>query len=293
MKLGLRALAAGVVFLSVLGCARSSDLAGSDGDITGSGMTLGSGWFAREASGGRAFHWADNDAAIVIHNPASDLERVAIDIQGGPGLTNAQNFALHLRDSVKHDIAVVHVPGSQVVRFDIPVQRGRDRTVFLHVDDGGKRVPHDPRVLNFRVFSINVAPPDDKLAAGHPDVAAEPIRLGKNWSSLESFKGDTFRWVANDAEFTVDAGSDSSRRLKIVAEAGPAVKNPGKWTLSLQDSGHKIVQSVQMIARRVAYVTLPLKRGTNAFVLHVDSTGAKAPGDSRTLSFRVFSLALQ
>jgi hypothetical protein len=43
----------------------------------------------------------------------------------------------------------------------------------------------------------------------------------------------------------------------------------------------------------VAYLSIPLHVGANAFQLHVDSTGAEAPGDWRTLSFRVFTMALQ
>ena len=295
MTVGLRALAAGFVFMLILGCARTPAAAGAGDDITqaGSGLTLGSGWYTREVSDGRTFHWANNDAAIVIHNPQSDLEKVSIEIQGGPGLQHAQDFGLHLRDASNRDIAFVHVPGTQTVRFDIPVRHGRDETVKLHVDGGGKKVPKDPRTLNFRVFSIATAFADEKLAPGHPDIAAAPIHIGKNWYGLEMFKGDTFRWVNNDAEFTIDAKKSEQRRIKIVAEAGPAVKNPAKWTLSLEDSSGKVLQTTSIVARRVAYLSVPLQVGTNAFRLHVDGTGIKAPGDSRTLSFRVFTMALQ
>jgi len=257
-----------------------------------SGLTLGAGWYRRETFEGRPFHWANNDVQIVIHSPQGDLKKIAVEIQGGPGLENAQNFVLHLRDASNRDIAVVHVPGTKTVRFDVPVQVGKDETVKLHVDGGGKRISSDPRTLNFRVFSIADASADQTLGAGHPDIASGGVKLGGNWYPLEEYGGETFRWVANDAKFTVNDSKDEQRRIEIAAAGGPAVKNPGKWTLSLEDAGGKLINKTQIKARGTAYFEIPLHSGENGFTLHVESTGAKISSDARTLSFRVFNIAL-
>ncbi len=259
----------------------------------GSGLSVGYGWYASENSDGRPFRWAANDAAIVISRPQGDVKKISIEIQGGPGLANAQNFALHLRDASNDDVALVHVLGTQKVRFDVPVRAGKDKIVKLHVDGGGKKVAKDPRTLNFRVFSIADASGDPTLGAGHPDIVSSPLKLGDRWYPLEEFKGETFRWSSNDSSFTVVSSKDQQRELKVEAAGGPAVKNPQNWKLVLEDATGKVVQAKPISARGVAPFAVSLHSGSNAFKLHVDSTGTKAPKDPRTLDFRVFNIALE
>lgn len=265
------------------------------GDIvkSGSGLTLGRGWYSLETLNGRPFHWANNDSVIIIHRPQKDLKKIALEIQGGPGLNSPQNFTLHLRNSSSADIAIIHIPGSQKVRFDIPVRAGQDTAVTLHVDGGGKRIPKDPRILNYRVFSIDDASEDTALAPGHPDIESRGMSLGKGWYPLEEFKGETFRWVANDAEIAFVSNTGGERNLHVLAASGPAAKDPAFWTLDVQNASGKTIKSVKIRARGDATFSLPVLSGTNAFRLHVESTSTKAPHDPRTLSFRVFKIYLQ
>ncbi len=285
MRSFIIACLAGVLIAST---SRASLADGSDIVKAGSGLTLGTGWYKDETSQGRSFRWVSNDSEIVIHRPQTDLKKLALAIQGGPGLDNAQNFVLHVSNG-GHEIAMVHVPGTETLRLDIPVQAGHDSTIKLHVDGGGKKIPKDVRTLNFRVFTIDEVN-DPNMAAGHPDIAESPIQIGKNWFPLEQSKNETFRWVQNDAEFSINASKDGEAKIRIVAASGPAVKSPAKWTLAVEDGSGKTIDSSVMKARGSAIVPITFHQGENTFKLHVDSTGAKAPNDPRVLSFRVFSL---
>jgi hypothetical protein len=162
----------------------------------------------------------------------------------------------------------------------------------LHVDGGGKKIANDPRVLNFRVFDVADATSDNSLGAGHPDISSGGIEVGKNWFSLEQYGGETFRWVTNDAEFSVRDSRSEERRIEVSAASGPAVQSPSDWILTLEDVNGKRLGSAHIKARGTAFFDVPLTGGATAFKFHVISNGAKSPNDPRVLSFRVFQLRL-
>jgi hypothetical protein len=257
----------------------------------GSGLTLGSGWYVHETYQGTGFRWVNNDAQFVVHRPQGSLKKIAIEAEAGPGLGQSK-MTLHVFDRSGHEVGKADFDGKQRERYDLPVTAGQDAVFKLHVDGGGKRVPKDPRTLNFRVFSIDDAAADQSLGAGHPDIAGPGVALGDNWYSLELFKGETFRWVANDAHFDVASDKVQTKRLKIVVAAGPGLEKPGNFFISLRDaSGHE-VQKGNVKGRGTIYLTLPLSQGANHFTLHVDGGGRPSKnGDTRTLDFRVFSLS--
>jgi hypothetical protein len=258
----------------------------------GSGITLGRNWYLHETSGGDGFRWVDNNAEIVVHRPSGNVKKVSLTLEAGPGL-GVVKFPLTVLDQDNHTVATVTVVGKQAVRLDLPVQNGRDETFKLHVANGGKRVPKDPRILDFRVFDVADASNDTAMAPGHPDIlSGSDAHLGANWYPLEQFKGQTFRWIDNNAEIVVHSGGDAQRRLRIDAQAGPSIKSPGNFMIALQDSSGKTIQTAPIKGTGFAYLNLPLHSGDNTFKLHVDSTGKKAPNDPRVLDFRVFNLAV-
>jgi hypothetical protein len=288
-----KALQFGIV-LGLIGSAAllKAGAAASDIVTSGSGLTLGPGWFSPELFDGRVFRWVNNDAVIKIHTPRTSLKKISVEIQGGPSLVDPQHFDLHLKSSSNQEIASLSIPGSEKARFDIPVTPGQDTIVKLHVDGRGKKVPEDPRILNFRVFSISDASNDTTLGAGHPDISGTGVTLGSHWYLLEEYKGETFRWVANDAEFTVSASSTGVKRIAITAASGPAVKTPSDWGLTLESTSGNFAQTHKIKDRGTTDFSVPVVRGETRFRLHVTSTGAKSPNDPRTLSFRVFKVAL-
>lgn len=261
----------------------------------GTNVSLGSGWYPYETHAGVGFRWVDNDAKIIVRRPATPLERLVIDAEPGPGFgLHAARFNLFIATENGSAVAKSPVLGRQSVRFDLPVKPEKDATFALHVSGGGKRIPNESRILNFRVFRIASAPPDGPLGAGHPDITTDPnLRLGSKWYPLEQYQGETFRWVDNDAQLIVSADRAKEERLKLVAAAGPSILSPGNFTISLRGADGTELQAGKIKARGILYLNLPLREGSNTFMLHADSTGKRAPNDPRILNFRVFSLSIQ
>jgi hypothetical protein len=264
-----------------------ADIVQNGGDIS-----LGGGWYAYETYKGRSFRWVDNDAAFVLHG-TGPLAKIAIALEPGPGLGTTGAFSIYVVGAGGQIVATAPVRGQQRVRFDLPAQAGKNTTYRLHITGGGKKIAKDPRILNFRVFRIADASGDATLGAGHPDiVSGKNIRLGANWYPLEQFANETFRWVSDDAQIIVDSNQTQTRRLKVVAAAGPSVKSPSDFMLSLLDQNGRTLQAGKIKARGIVYLSLPLKAGTNVFMLHADSTGKRAPNDPRILDFRVFEVSI-
>jgi len=256
------------------------------------GIALGKGWYPYESFHGQAFRWVDNDAQIVVGRPLASPERLSVTAEAGPGLGTVK-FALSIRDAAGHVVQTVPVDGRERVQIALPVQPGHPATFTLHVAGKGKHVPKDPRILSFRVFEIepgNPAPSGPKLQ----EITRSPnVRIGRNWYPLEHFNGETFRWIDNDAEFIVTSDAVGQKRLRLDVAAGPSIKSPGDFELALEDPSGTQLQLADVHDRGTTYLNLPLHAGTNAFRLHVTSTGQKAPHDPRVLDFRVFSLSVE
>ncbi len=270
--------------------------AGVSGDIVqpNSGIVLGRGWYARESYQGSSFRWVSNDAEFLIRRPPRTIEKLALVVEAGPGL-GVVEFPLQVRDASGHVLATADVNGKARVRFDLPVKPGRDAVFALHVEGGGKKIPSDPRTLNFRVFAIADASADRDLGAGHPDITAGApnVTLGNNWYPLEQFKGETFRWINNDATFTVTSAQAQEQRLRLVVAPGPGLAHPANFFVHLRSPSGREMQKANLHGRDFVYFDLPLKSGANTFELHVDDGGRHATnGDTRILNFRVFSLTV-
>jgi len=259
------------------------------------GISLGKGWYPYETFHGEAFRWVDNDAQIIVERPLKSPELLSATAEAGPGLGTVR-FVLTIRDAAGHVVQTVPVDGKQRLQIALPVQPGHQATFTLHVAGKGKHIPKDPRILSFRVFEIG---PDNPVsnARGGPklqEITRSPnVRIGRNWYPLEHFKGETFRWIDNDAEFIVSSEAVGQKRLRLDVAAGPSIKSPGDFELALEDPSGTQLQVADVHDRGTTYLNLPLHAGTNAFRLHVASTGQKAPHDPRVLDFRVFSLSVE
>jgi hypothetical protein len=266
------------------------------GDIVtpGSGITLGTGWYLHENGAGGSFRWVANDAQFIVNRPTGSVKKIAITAEPGPGLGETK-MTLHVLDRNGKQVASAVFNGKQRQRFDLGVTPGQDSLFVLRVDGGGKRVPHDPRTLNFRVFSIDDASSDAALGAGHPDIAGPGITLSDNWYPLEEYNNQTFRWVNNDARFDVTSAAAQTKRLKVLLAPGPGLTKPSSFDISLRDASGKEIQKATVHGLSTIYLNLPLAEGSNRFSLHVDGGGKAggAKGDTRTLDFRVFSLTVE
>jgi hypothetical protein len=124
------------------------------GDIVrGVGVELGNGWGVVETFRGETFRWVDNDAHIRVTGSQSGDAALLLVVEPGPGVSG-KPFLLKALDDSGRQVAAVRVARRGTVQLFVPVGDGKPSEFRLHVDDGGKAAPHDPRILNFRVFEI-------------------------------------------------------------------------------------------------------------------------------------------
>jgi hypothetical protein len=118
------------------------------------GLFLGRGWYSFETYAGETFRWVNNDAEIVVTSPSGSKQRITLDVETGPGL-NSLPFKIELIDAAGHIVSSADVPMRQHVILDLPTSAGKAGIYHLHVEGGGRLIPNDPRVLNFRVFKFD------------------------------------------------------------------------------------------------------------------------------------------
>ncbi len=152
----------------------------------------------------------------------------------------------------------------------------------------------DPRLLNFRVFALTfpgAKQSTDATASVGADIFPPGVTVGSGWYGLERFKNATFRWVDNNARFTVTAPKDEHAQLALLVESGPGMDTK-QFTLQLQRNGTSVGFADVLRQASTIYFDVDLKAGQNEFVLHANGGGKPAPHDPRTLNFRVFRVTV-
>jgi hypothetical protein len=124
-------------------------------DLPAGGLFLGRGWYGREADERGCFHWVNTDAEIVITRPSSDADHLILEVESGPGM-RVEPFELKLYDEAGALVGTATVSYRHDVRFDLPPVSGDGALFRLIAPSGGRDLPSDPRILNFRVFSIRL-----------------------------------------------------------------------------------------------------------------------------------------
>lgn len=121
------------------------------------GLFVGFGWYPAERAA-EPFRWATSDAEIVVTRPTGRRRELQLDLEPGPGM-GAHPFELDVVGADEAVVATVRAQGRAAVRVPLPLRSGTESRVFrLRVRGGGIGVPSDPRILNFRVFSVLWAP---------------------------------------------------------------------------------------------------------------------------------------
>jgi hypothetical protein len=152
-------------------------------------------------------------------------------------------------------------------------------SVALHAGRRGKAAAaNDPRVLNFRVFSVSI----DRTADVFPAWATP----ANGFYALERVDADLFRWVGGEA--TVELCPARPDFLEFDAEAGPGMLSRPFRLRVLGRDGVELV-CVKIGSRN--RVTVPLREadGSDSISFRAEGGGASVAGDPRTLNFRVFA----
>jgi lipopolysaccharide transport system ATP-binding protein len=120
-------------------------------------------------------------------------------------------------------------------------------------------------------------------------IQTDQITIGGGWYPRETYEGETFCWVYNNAEVIIHTPSGQFDTLMIELEPGPSMG--GAFVLSVLDEQHEVVTWVEVTHRQTVTVQLLIASGEKAvFFLHVDGGGNRIPNDPRILNFRVFKL---
>ncbi len=258
---------------------KSGPLTGKIADVVDdtNDLALGKGWYLYETFAGQTFRWVDNNAEIIVKNPRTNVKDVALELEAGPSL-GTKKFTLQIVEKGK-TVASLPVAGHQWVMAPVPVHPGSPSTFTLHVNGGGKHTS-DPRILNFRVFTVADA---DVVDPG------SGITLGGNWDIVERYAGQTFRWVDNDAAFTVTSTGSKTQKIHIVTLPGPGMAGH-QLAIAVRNASGATVATINPDKKGNATFSVPVKSGANAFTLHVTGGGQKTGSDPRILNFRVFLL---
>jgi hypothetical protein len=262
--------------------------AASDAIATGrsDAISLGVNWGPYETFKGSSFRWVDNDAGIVVHG-TNGIARITIACEGGPGLGQTA-FALRALDASRRQVDHVLCSGEhRPAQLLLPLT-GSDARYVLHVDGGGRAVPGEKRILNFRVFALD----DGRGGPGDGVVdSASGVRLGAHWLPIERFNGETFRWTdGNDAQILIASPTPLKTSLRLQVEIGPSV-GANQTFVAVRDRAGRTLWRERVKGRQVVLVPIDLVAGDNEFRLSVASARKHVPHDPRILNLRLFSAA--
>jgi hypothetical protein len=242
-------------------------------------VALGDGWFPLESYRGQQFRWAENDVTVNVAVLDSVQTLLVLVVEVGPGLGgNPLELTARLDDGTS--LGTVKIKTKGPASFPLPPDSPRAYRVTLSVRGGGKKTGYnDPRILNFRAFSVNLERRVDVLPAW-----AVP---GKGFYVVEQLGDATYRWVSNDAEIALHETSPAT--LAFDVEPGPGVDSK-PFALKVLDADGVTLQTADITSRTTVRVPTAGQAGKR-IVLHVDGGGATVPNDPRIMNFRVFAEA--
>ena len=237
--------------------------------------------------------WVADSASIQLEQP------------GGPEVLSVRGMVPQISDARFRSDLELRVADRRVAHWDLgvgdfalsaPVAAGAGERRVTLVFGRTQQLPGgDGRFVGARLSFIGFEP---KSAAAAEQNSADIVRgtqvqLGTGWGVLETFHGETFRWVDNDAEISLVADRPGKFEISVVAEPGPGVGSK-PFLLKILDAEGREVSAKPVEKRDTVRLILPVAGGrTNQFRLHVDGGGKTVPTDPRVLNFRVFELAAQ
>jgi hypothetical protein len=266
------------------------------------------------ALGHTGFRWIssgkNDNLGVYLIRPADTGDPSArflrICMQPGPSATGTVPISVTGAERV--EIARVPLDGIRCVWIPGATARSAPQPLVIHSGVRGKSLlPHDDRILLYRVFGIgwtdkmyddwamrlfnldrDVTTPTDHIA-GKPG----PVRLGQGWQALESSGGERFRWAGKSAEIVLSGGpAGGFADIALDLEPGPSY-GPGPFHFGVEDSGgHSLFESPPISGRRIVRFRLALKgEDPSVFLLRSGGKGLPVPNDPRELDFRVFHIA--
>jgi len=223
---------------------------------------------------------------------AQPADSNALRVRAMVPLTNTPAFRTTLELRVDDEPIFWRDLGIGMFDISVPVPLGARRRRVTLLFSPTQALPNgDGRQVGARLESIGFETQNPIKAQPANEITSNPrVHLGDGWGTLETFGGETFRWVENDAQLSIKLGSAHDAVLTMTLEPGPGAAGRPLLLRVLDETGHQ-VGAVVLERRRLVRLALPLGgSGNDEFKLHVEGGGARVPNDSRVLNFRVFAL---
>jgi hypothetical protein len=148
-----------------------------------SGISFGAGWYGVERySPQHVFRWIGNDAEVTIRSACLPATSLTFDLEPGPS-AGAEPLRLKAIDDAGNVLANAEFRARTNVNVNIPLGGHGVRSFRIHIDGGGLAVPHDPRVLNLRVFRCEWASPSQGVIKPSAPATLRPGPSGL-WTKL-------------------------------------------------------------------------------------------------------------
>jgi hypothetical protein len=242
------------------------------------GIRLGANWGPLGFRDGALLRWARDGAEIFV-NPAGQAERT---IRFVLASEHAADSALELIDDT--DRVVAKAPArAGALEMALPMQFNRINRFRIRLAPASTDVPQCFRIAR----AGDPVPPHPNYhgATLRGDIGGAGVTLTGPWHAYETFGGDGFRWVENDAKLIVKPFRVPNM-LRLVLEPGPCLKD-GKGELTVRDKNDRLLTNLTLAQREAIHI--PISAGGEVELrLHISNGGHPIPTDPRVLNFRVF-----
>jgi hypothetical protein len=285
---GVSGILSAALLLSLASCGRSSDLPPSrlsqfPADLQDPKVEL---------SGIYEDAWVEEEGSATLEQPPGDQ---ALSVRGMvPNLGNP-NFetTVELRVDDKRVGTKTVRPGE--FEFSAPTASGSAKRRITVAFSPVQQLPGgDGRMVGARLQFLGFEPAKAKAKApAVADIVRGPgVELGRGWGVVETFRGETFRWVDNDAQIRLSGAPAGQVALSLTVAPGPGMGGK-QLELKVLDESGKQVATVRIRRKGTVKFTVPVETGkANEFRLHVDGGGKPTKDDPRILNFRVIEIGI-
>ena len=217
-------------------------------EIVGEGFSLGRGCTTSKRLAESRSAGSVGMQSSRVREGAEASGRLELDAAPGPGV-HSGGFNLALIDQQGTVLNRAWVTGRQKVQFPLPGRDRDSRTFYLRAEGArsGPATADDPRQLDFRVFRIG--------SPQRSDIASGDVTLGRGWYDYETFDGESFRWVGEQAELRVSPNGQASSVLELDVAPGPGMDSNG-LVLALADESGAVLSRESIPGRRTVRFTL-------------------------------------